>query len=87
MPEMIDKSWNIAEAEFSVTGTALCACASGVNASFFNQPLQVSVLRPLLHNVLSRALGENEFPQLIFRMGYGSVEQHTPRRTVDEVLL
>ena len=65
----------------------LGACAAGVSASFFNQPLQVSALRPLLHDVLSRTLGLNGFSQLIFRMGYGSAEQHTPRRTVDEVLL
>jgi Nitroreductase family len=61
----------------------LRAQAEGVSASFLNQPIEVSELRPRLRDLLNRS----GFPQLILRLGYGPVVQPTPRRSPHEVLL
>ena len=45
----------------------LRAQAEGVSASFLNQPIEVSELRPQLRE----AIGKTGFPQLLLRMGYG----------------
>jgi hypothetical protein len=59
----------------------LRARAEGVWASFFNQPLQL----PIMRRRLSRSV-EDEVPQLLFRLGYAPEVRPTPRRTVSEVL-
>lgn len=59
------------------------ACACGLQSSFVNQPIEV----PSLRSQLRQALGRQDFPQLIIRMGYGQPAPMTPRRRVQEVLL
>lgn len=61
----------------------LRACAAGVSASFFNQPIEVPSLRPQLQ----AALGRSGMPQIMLRLGYGPAVRPTPRRSVSEVLL
>lgn len=60
----------------------LQARAQEIWASFLNQPIEVPQLRFQLRD----ALGKTGFPQLLFRIGYGSEVKSTPRRTVSEVL-
>jgi hypothetical protein len=60
----------------------LIATASGVSASFLNQPVQV----PQLRNRLRTLLGGSGAPQMVIRMGCASDPVATPRRTVREVL-
>lgn len=59
----------------------LRAAADGVSASFFNQPLEISELRPQLR----AAVVETGFPQLMMRLGYGPAVPPTPRRNVRDV--
>jgi nitroreductase len=59
------------------------ACASGLQTSLVNQPIEV----PSLRSWLDQALGRKDFPQLIIRMGYGKPAPWTPRRNVQDVLL
>jgi nitroreductase len=54
----------------------------GVSASFLNQPVEVAELRTELADVL----GLQGPPQLLLRLGYGSMPPPQPRRPVDEVL-
>jgi nitroreductase len=62
----------------------LRATADGVDASYLNQPLELSDLRPKVREMLE----QDGHPQLIMRLGYGPpVEHPTPRRPVEEVLL
>jgi hypothetical protein len=61
----------------------LRAQAEGVSASFLNQPIEVSELRPKLRDLLDR----RGFPQLILRLGFGPEVPPTPRRSPREVLL
>jgi hypothetical protein len=61
----------------------LLARASGVHASYLNQPIEVEELRPEVERMV-RAPGR---AQLILRLGYGHVVPPTPRRPVEEVLL
>lgn len=61
----------------------LRACAGGVWASFFNQPIEVASLRAELRDLL----GQKGFPQLVLRLGYGPQVPPTPRRSVKEILL
>lgn len=75
-------------ADWFATGQAmekilLLACASGVQSSFVNQPIEVPVLRAQLHMMV----GKYKIPQLVLRMGYGSDVPVTPRRSIDDVLL
>jgi hypothetical protein len=58
----------------------LRARAEDVWASFLNQPIEVSELRPRLRD----AIGQAGFPQLLFRMGYGPDVRSTPRRPATE---
>lgn len=61
----------------------LHATAEGVQASFFNGPVEVAAMWPKLHEILKQA----GLPQMILRLGYPSQEAgSTPRRQVDEVL-
>jgi nitroreductase len=71
--------------EWLAAGQALArvllrARAEGVWASFLNQPIEVAELRPRLRD----AIGVDGYPQLLFRMGYGSEVKPTPRRPVEE---
>jgi hypothetical protein len=61
----------------------LRACVDGVSASFLNQPIEVSELRPRLLDILGRAGS----PQLLIRMGYGPQVKSTPRRPVEDILI
>lgn len=61
----------------------LKACANGLQASFLNQPIQLSSLRIQLQNLLGRA----GFPQLLFSLGFPLDSlAPTPRRDLVEVL-
>jgi len=61
----------------------LRACANGVYASFLSQPIEVADLRPRVRE----ALGMEEIPQLLLRMGYATQGRPTPRRMVEEVVV
>ena len=61
----------------------LLARASGVYASYLNQPIEVEELRPEVERLV-RAPGR---AQLILRLGFGRPVAPTPRRPVEEVLL
>jgi nitroreductase len=67
----------------ALTRVLLRATAEGVSASFFNQPIEV----PMLRAQLCTLLGTSGIPQLIIRLGYGSSVPPTPRRPVSSVLL
>lgn len=60
----------------------LRARAEEVWASYLDQPIEVSSLRPRL----AEAIGENRPPQLLLRLGYGPDVEPTPRRPVEDVL-
>lgn len=77
----VPDSWFMAG--LAVERLLLSACASGLQTSFVNQPIEV----PALRSWLCQALGRNDFPQLIIRIGYGKPAPMTPRRSVQEVLL
>lgn len=62
----------------------LLARASGVDASFLNQPIEVEDLRPDLERLVGATPGR---AQLVLRLGYGEPVPRTPRRPVEEVLL
>jgi hypothetical protein len=59
------------------------ACASGLQTSFVNQPIEI----PSLRTQLCRTLGRTGFPQVVIRIGYGDSVSSTPRRSVRDVLL
>lgn len=59
----------------------LRARTEGIYASYLNQPVEVPELRPKL----TRLLGLDGYPQLLFRMGYGPQPRPTPRRPVEAV--
>jgi hypothetical protein len=58
------------------------ACASGLQASFVNQPIEIPTLRARL----CRTLGRTDCPQVVIRLGYGHPAPFTPRRSVHDVL-
>jgi hypothetical protein len=60
----------------------LRATQEGLAASFLNQPVEVSRLRP----AVARLAGRGGHAQLVLRMGYGPPVQATPRRSVRDVL-
>ena len=76
-------------AEWLAAGEALDhlllhAQAAGVSASFLNQPVEDSALRPRLRKLL----GERGFPQLVLRLGYPpEPARATPRRALEDVVL
>ncbi len=75
-------------AEWLSAGQALArvllrARAEGVWASFMNQPIEVTELRPQVRDTI----GRRGFPQVLLRMGYGPEVKPTPRRSVDEALV
>jgi hypothetical protein len=61
----------------------LRATASGLSASFLNQPIEVSELR----GRLATSLGRSGYPQLLLRMGVAEPARPTPRRSLEEVLV
>jgi Nitroreductase family len=61
----------------------LTATATGLQASFLNQPIEVSSMRLQL----ARALALEGNPQLLLRFGYGPSAAPTPRRPLSDVLL
>lgn len=61
----------------------LQAAASGVMASFLNQPIEVADLR----RSLARAIGIAGVPQVVLRLGYPVQSRGTPRRPVNQVVV
>jgi hypothetical protein len=61
----------------------LTATAAGLQASFLNQPIEISSMRLQL----ARDLGLPGHPQLLLRFGYGPNVAPTPRREVSDVLV
>ena len=61
----------------------LTATAAGLQASFLNQPIEISSMRLQL----ARELGLPGHPQLLLRFGYGPNAAPTPRREVSDVLV
>lgn len=59
----------------------LQATASGLSASFLNQPLEI----PELRHELATLLRHEGYPQMVLRMGYGAEVLPTPRRRLDDV--
>lgn len=73
------KSW--LSAGRALSRVLLRARTQNVWASFFSQPVQVDgAWRELRHMI-----GLPHFPQLVFRLGYGSPVPATPRRSVEDV--
>lgn len=70
-------------AGMAVERILLEACASGLQTSFVNQPIEIPALRARL----SQLLGRTNFPQVVLRIGYGEPAPSTPRRSVHDVLL
>jgi nucleotide-binding universal stress UspA family protein len=78
-----DRSRDWLAAGQALARVLLRAAADGVQASFFNGPVEVAAMWPKLHEILKQA----SLPQMILRLGYPSQEVGaTPRRQVDEVL-
>lgn len=59
----------------------LVAADRGLYASYINQPVEIEPLRL----ELSKLIGGG-FPQIVFRVGYPSFREGTPRRSVQDVL-
>ena len=70
-------------AGMAIERVLLEVCASGLQSSFVNQPIEVASLR----SWLGQALEREDFPQLVLRIGYGKPAPFTPRRCVQDVLL
>lgn len=62
----------------------LRACANGLTSSFLNQPVEVDDLRPQLAHAIGRS---GDQPQLVMRFGSGPEIPHSPRASVEEVLI
>ena len=65
----------------SLQRVLLQAKLEGYDASFLNQPVEVTALRPQLRDLLQTG----PYPQLLIRVGRGEPVAHTPRRAVDEL--
>jgi hypothetical protein len=61
----------------------LTAQASGLSASFFNQPVEV----PSLRERLRVSIGASGFPQLCIRIGHAKPVLPSPRRKVEDVVI
>lgn len=60
----------------------LVACQNGLQASYFNQPIQVASLRSKLQDMVGGG-----FPQILLRLGYPAEEiPAAPRRAVEDVI-
>jgi len=62
----------------------LHAVAHDLTSSFLNQPVEVDALRPRLAQTIGRS---GDHPQLVMRLGHGPEVEHSPRTSVDDVLL
>jgi hypothetical protein len=62
----------------------LRASADGLTSSFLNQPVEVDDLRPRLADAIGRG---GDHPQLVMRFGYGPDVPHSPRASVEDVLI
>ncbi|ACC70328.1 nitroreductase family protein [Paraburkholderia phymatum] len=60
----------------------LLAASRGLTASYLNQPIEVSTLRETLRSLLE----VDAFPQLLLRMGRGPRVDHSPRRSLSDVV-
>lgn len=61
----------------------LTACGEGLQASYLNQPIQVSSLRARLQNLLEKP----GFPQILLRLGYPTETlPASPRRDLEQVV-
>jgi hypothetical protein len=60
----------------------LAATLRDIRLSFFSQPIGLPDLRKEIGKI-ARA----KYPQLLFSLGYSKPSRHTPRRTVEEVLI
>jgi hypothetical protein len=60
----------------------LTATTAGLSASFYSQPMEIPATRAELHALL----GGNEYPQTLFRLGYGFPGVPTPRRPLEAVV-
>jgi hypothetical protein len=61
----------------------LTATSVGLDASFISQPVEVPAVRAELKTLLGGGL----WPQILFRIGYGTPMPWTPRRPLNEVML
>lgn len=60
----------------------LTACRHGLQASYFNQPVQIAALRPRLQD-----LAGGGFPQVLLRFGYpAAAVPAAPRRDLEDVI-
>jgi hypothetical protein len=76
-----------APADWLASGRALQrvllrAAAAGLSASYFSPAIEVATVRARLRETL----GEQGWPQALFRLGFGSEVRPTPRRAVEDVL-
>lgn len=62
----------------------LRASASGLDASFLNQPIEVPALRKRVAHAIDR---KTALPQMIIRLGVGENVEPSPRRPLDAVLI
>jgi len=81
-------TWHEEPAEWLAAGQALehvllAATAANLQASFLNQPVEVSEFRHRLRGLA----GWPGFAQLVLRLGYGPPAPASPRRGLDELLL
>jgi len=67
----------------ALSDVVLALTADDFTASFLNQPIEVSALRPRLAD----AAGIAGVPQLLMRFGYGDTGRPTVRRSVEDVIL
>lgn len=61
----------------------LRAASEGVSASYLNQPIELSDLRPRVTQIA----GRDGFAQIVLRLGYGPDVPPTPRRPLEDVLI
>ena len=67
----------------ALSDVLLALTADDLTASFLNQPIEVTGLRP----PLADAAGITGVPQLLMRFGYGETGRPTVRRSVEDVML
>jgi len=72
------------EAGQALQRVLLVACKHGLQASYFNQPVQIKPLRPKLQNMLNC----QGCPQILLGLGHPAGQiSPAPRRTMAEVLI
>lgn len=68
----------------ALSAVLLRAAASGLAASYLNQPVEVGALRT---RVASLAMIEGHQPQVVLRLGFAPPARHTPRRPAEDVVV